>query len=65
MTHLCYIYIENYKKLRQVGIVIYPHYQYNLNNGLEQNVMIFVCLRSNLRKTKDALGKKVLTILSL
>lgn len=31
MTHLCYIYIENYKKLRQVGIVIDPHYQYNLN----------------------------------
>lgn len=31
MTHLCYVYIEAYKKLRQVGIVIDPHYQYNLN----------------------------------
>ena len=31
MTHLCYVYIETYKKLHQVGIVIDPHYQYNLN----------------------------------
>ena len=31
MTHLCYVYIETYKKLRHVGIVIDPHYQYNLN----------------------------------
>ena len=31
MTHLCYVYIETYKKLYQVGIVIDPHYQYNLN----------------------------------
>lgn len=31
MTHLCYVYIETYKKLHQVGIVIDPHYHYNLN----------------------------------
>lgn len=31
MTHLCYVYIKTYKKLHQVGIVIDPHYQYNLN----------------------------------
>lgn len=31
MVHLCYIYIESYKKLRQVGIVIDPKYQYNLD----------------------------------
>ena len=32
MMHLCYIYIESYKKLRQVSIVIDPHYQYNLDS---------------------------------
>lgn len=31
MIHLCYIYIEFYKKLRQVGIAIDSHYQYNLD----------------------------------
>ena len=31
MIHLCYIYIESYKKLRQVGIAIDSHYQYNLD----------------------------------
>lgn len=31
MTHLCYVYIETYKKLRQVDVVIDAHYQYNLN----------------------------------
>ena len=32
MMHLCYIYIESNKKLRQVSIVIDPHYQYNLDS---------------------------------
>lgn len=31
MIHLCYIYIESYKKLRQIGIAIDSHYQYNLD----------------------------------
>lgn len=31
MVHLCYIYIESYKKLRQIGIAIDSHYQYNLD----------------------------------
>lgn len=31
MTHLCYVYIESYKRLHQVGVVIDTHYQYNLN----------------------------------
>ena len=31
MKHLCYIYIESYKKLRQIGIAIDSHYQYNLD----------------------------------
>lgn len=31
MIHLCYVYIESYKKLRQVGIVIDSHYQYDLD----------------------------------
>ena len=31
MMHLCYIYIESYKKLRQVGIAIDSHYQYDLD----------------------------------
>ena len=31
MIHLCYIYIKSYKKLRQIGIAIDSHYQYNLD----------------------------------
>lgn len=31
MTHLCYVYIESYKRLQQVGVVIDTHYQYQLN----------------------------------
>ena len=31
MIHLCYIYIDSYKKLRQIGIAIDSHYQYNLD----------------------------------
>ena len=31
MTHLCYVYIESYKRLHQVGIVIDTNFQYQLN----------------------------------
>ena len=31
MTHLCYVYIESYKRLQQVGVVIDTHYQFKLN----------------------------------
>lgn len=31
MKHLCYVYIESYKRLQQVGIVIDTHYRYQLN----------------------------------
>lgn len=31
MTHLCYVYIESYKRLQQVGVVIDSHYLYQLN----------------------------------